>query len=54
MAPVIQVAMVGCPVLLSLPRNFGARPSMANACNTRGPPSALPKALDRMAPHIPG
>ena len=43
MAPLTAVAMAGWPVRVTRARNRGASPSVARACNTRGPPSALPK-----------
>ena len=52
--PLIQVAIVGCPVLESLARNPGANLSIARDCRTLGPPRTLPKADDKIAPNIPG
>ena len=48
------MAIVGWPVFETRARKDGARPSAASACSTRGPPSTLPKAEDRMAPQSPG
>ena len=54
MPPLAQVAITGCPVADTRDRKEGASPSLASAWSTRGPPSALPKPEERIAPHIPG
>ena len=53
--PLMKSATMGSPFFsLSLPRNFGARRSVASACSVRGAPRMLPIALERTAPHSPG